>query len=256
VTGQSWQERADAIHKRRLARGASVGQPDADDPRAKSDANLPEPNSAFNYEADVAAFPFRWSPGDDRSLYKEQLSHSDLETCIAAGCDRPVRKLKPSSVARTEYCSVCLEANDADRNLELEWVKVDGRYVHLKIGSGDVWQVGSQSADRDKARRVLALYLPDGRTETEPARKSLSRQRGQNYSINDKRQVIFLYRNMSNLSMADIAERTGIPSATVRQWVNRHAGDEYFQRAPTDSRRGVLSKEELSHSDLETGVTA
>ena len=145
-----WRDRAEAIHKRRLARGASVGQPDADDPRAKCDADLPEPNSAFDYGADLAAFPFRWSPGDDWSLYREQLSHSDLGACIALGCDRLVRNLKPSSIARPLYCSACLEPNDAVRKLELEWVKVNGRHVHVEMGSGEVWQVGSQPADRDR----------------------------------------------------------------------------------------------------------
>jgi hypothetical protein len=237
VTGLPWQERADAIHKRRLARGASVGQPDADDPSTKDDADLPETNNAFDYMADVAAFPFRWSPADDWSLYKEQSSQYDLETCVAPGCDRAVRKLKPSSMARPLYCSLCLEPNSADRNLELEWVKVNGRYVQMGMSAGDVWRVASHPADRQKARRVLALSLPEGRSEIEPVRKSPTRPRGRDYSINEKREVIFLYRNMSSLSMADIAERAGVPAATVRQWVKRHAADEYFQRPPTNRQK-------------------
>lgn len=259
-------KRADAIHARRVARGASVGQPDAEHPKASNVSELPESNAAFDYDADIAAYPFRWMPGEEWDSYKEQVSQNDLGTCKTPGCDNPVRTLTRRTPARAACCEQCMTPDDMPA-LDLEWVSVVRRrlsvpwdwrkpaYVLVNTATGEVWAgrpTGADVPDREHAMRVLALCLPAARpVETQDA-KTVNRQPRQLYTVNDTREVVWLYGN-HNLSIAEIARRTGVPYHTAQSWVKRHASASdpdslYLQRPPTDGR---LIKEQVPNVDLE-----
>src|SRR5262249_1156394 len=107
--------------------------------------------------------------------------------------------------------------------------------------------------------------LPFGSAVEKPAKKQPATSTRRKVTVNDQREVLWLYRNKPNMSMANIADRTGIPAATVRQWCSRWGGDKplvngkadldrlYLQRPPSDGR---LNREQLSQNDLESGGAA
>jgi Helix-turn-helix domain len=136
----------------------------------------------------------------------EQVQPDDLGVCKVPGCGLPVRKLSPFVVARASYC--------ADHLIE------DCTETSLRRG---VWRSPEQ------ALREVALYLPGGAE----ARRSAGRRRRKPakrvYTINDKREVVQLYRS-GPMQATEIARHLDIPEGTVKSWIKRHLEDPYFTK--------------------------
>ena len=219
----TWQDRADAIRRRRVARGLRVDWPEQD-----SEQNAPRDDRQFDYGADIAEHPFKWWPGEPGgSLIQQlqpsdlgepggsliqQLQPSDLGACAAPGCGQPVRKVSPLSSARPRYCSACMTD--------------DGQPFDFRAVAERCQPPLTRSPAA--ARRVMALHFTtklDGPDEVTRKRRAAAKKAA--YTLRQKREVIALY---STLSPTKIAVRLCIPVGTVKAWISRYKDDPYYQK--------------------------
>ncbi len=203
----TWQDRADAIRRRRVARGLRVDWPEQD-----SEQNAPRDDRQFDYDADIAEHPFKWWPGEPGGSLIQQLQPSDLGACAAPGCGQPVRKVSPLSSARPRYCSACM----ADDGQPFDFRAVAERCQPPLTRSPAA------------ARRVMALHFTtklDGPDEVTRKRRAAAKKAA--YTLRQKREVIALY---STLSPTKIAVRLCIPVGTVKAWISRYKDDPYYQK--------------------------
>jgi hypothetical protein len=190
-----WTERMDRLRARREAAGLPVSSADIRLQIAEAQGTDWQDwrTPSFDYAGDVARYPFQWWPTE-----VVRVSRSIPATCP---CGEPARSLKPSVTARPRYCARCLEPD----GLEPEPLKLERE--------GD-------------PVRVAALYLQGLADALDSPERPKPKKRGA-YTIDQKREAVRLYRD-TNMTMSEVAEKLGVPLASVKNWVRRYQEDPYF----------------------------
>ncbi len=148
---------------------------------------------SFDCAEDVALYPFGWWPMEPVRI--------SMSVPVVCWCGAPVRSLKPSAQAKPRLCVRCLEPDGLEPGpLKLE-------------REGD-------------PVRVAALYLTGLADALNAPERPKPKKRGA-YTIDQKRGAVRLYRD-TNMSMPEIAEKLGVPLASVKNWVRRYQDDPYF----------------------------
>jgi Homeodomain-like domain len=195
-----WLQRMDKIRARRTAAGLPIGRVTISVlvREALLDLSTPEgtgeqyePNRVFDYAEDVERYPFSWWPTEPI-----RISMSVPGICQ---CGAPVRQLKPKVLARPRLCASCLVPDEIPASV----FRREGDPV-----------------------RVAALYLPGLGDALDAPPKAPKKKRGA-YTIDQKREAVRLYSD-TNMTMPEVAEKLGVPLASVKNWVRRYQDDPYF----------------------------
>lgn len=227
----SWQDRAARIRERRVARGLPVDGSAVSEP----EDDTPKESKRFNYAADIEEHPFKWWPGESMDSPIGQVSPDDLGTCRGPGCGQPVRKLKPFAEAQPRCCPDCITIPAG--------VVIDQGHVIDKATGELLWWPGQSPAglaeickppltrSPEEARRVVAQYLSGAGAALEEFSRRKRKEPRSIYTMNQKREAVFLYRN-TDMAQTAIAEKIGVPVGTVKKWISRYQDDPFYQRLP------------------------
>jgi hypothetical protein len=97
----SWQDRMDALRRKRQAAGRPSHSAIAGVLREREPGEDYRPNRWYDYAADIAQYPQRWRPTEPI-----RVSMSVSPVC---SCGAPVRTLRPTVTARPRLCTACLD---------------------------------------------------------------------------------------------------------------------------------------------------